>query len=216
MERSFCETVVNTDEEYVMDKDHLYQPFDFFTQRKAKRFFKEDLLNLTKVATNVDYVKREEKREIDSINPNIRSELLQSEIVYNDYLSHKANDSGGFVPDRAISHGGMKGQTIDSSEIKAESRYANVYTDSPTWKSLRTKYRFPEQIQLQIEESLVKEIPETSEELRKATSIPIKHKIDKLKIKKKYREFIQNKIESSSDSEYERANLRYFIKKKEN
>lgn len=63
---------------------------------------------------------------------------------------------------------------------------------------------------------MIKEIPETSQELRTADQIPINKEVNKFKIRKEYRQFLRNQTDSSSDSDYERANLRQFLKNKEN
>ena len=49
----------------LLDLNHVQQPYDFFTSRKTKRFFREDFTNLTRAATNKEYLQREYKREID-------------------------------------------------------------------------------------------------------------------------------------------------------
>ena len=87
LEKSICESVDDLEEEYVLGKDHGFQPFDFLTSRKTKRFFREDVMNITRAITNKDYNQREQRKEIDRINPNINRELLHSEIVYDEYLS---------------------------------------------------------------------------------------------------------------------------------
>ena len=86
LEKSICDSVDDLEEEYVLAKDHGFQPFDFLTSRKTKRFFREDVMNITRAITNKDYYSREQRKEIDRINPNIRKELIHSQIVYDDYL----------------------------------------------------------------------------------------------------------------------------------
>ena len=54
--KSYCSSVADVYEEDVRGKGHVIQPFDFFVSRKTKRFFREDFLNLTKAATNKDYI----------------------------------------------------------------------------------------------------------------------------------------------------------------
>lgn len=41
----------------LIGKDHLFQPFDFFTSRKTKQFFREDFVNLTKAVTSKEYIR---------------------------------------------------------------------------------------------------------------------------------------------------------------
>lgn len=46
---------------YAFDDDEIYdydrqQPYDWTTQRRARKFFKEDLTNLTRAALNKEYV----------------------------------------------------------------------------------------------------------------------------------------------------------------
>ena len=53
-------------------KDHRYQPFDFFTSRKTKKFFKEDYVNLSKAATNKEFIMREYRNEISKDMPWIK------------------------------------------------------------------------------------------------------------------------------------------------
>jgi len=87
-----------------MGKDHLFQPFDFFTSRKTKRFFKEDFVNLTQAITNKDYITREYSREVNETLPDCQHQLFASEVAYKEYLTKKKNttsptavstDSGG-------------------------------------------------------------------------------------------------------------------------
>ena len=67
-----------------------------------------------------------------------------------------------------------------------------------------------------MEDSLIKEIPETTHNMRQANQIPIKYEINRNKIKKAYRQFLGKPDFESSDSEYESANLRQLLKKKRN
>lgn len=67
-----------------------------------------------------------------------------------------------------------------------------------------------------IEASLTKEIPENSREHRKANNIPIKHEIDKNKIRKEYAKYMGKATTESSDSEYEQKNLKNYLTKKKN
>lgn len=53
---------------------------------------------MTRALTNTDYVKREERRQIDQIHPHIHTELLQSEAVYNDYLKQIAEEAEALNP----------------------------------------------------------------------------------------------------------------------
>ena len=63
--KSYCSSVADMEEVALLDLNHVQQPYDFFTSRKTKRFFREDFTNLTRAATNKEYLQREYKREID-------------------------------------------------------------------------------------------------------------------------------------------------------
>ena len=207
LEKSICDSVGDLEEDQAFGKDHLFQPFDFFTSRKTKRFFHEDIMNLTRASTNKDYVKRLHRQEIEKIHPHIHTELLQSESVYNEYLARK---------DQTITQPGGQPRNEDEIKKQAGGRYANVHADSPTWRNLRKRFRMPEVIQVQMEKSLIKEIPEVSKDMRKAAQIPLNIEIDRNKIKKEYRQFLRKQSTNSSDSEYEQANLQELLKKKKN
>lgn len=157
LETSICDSVGDLEEDHMVGKDHLFQPFDFFTSRKTKRFFREDIMNLTRAITNKDYIKRLQKKEIEKIHPHIHTELLKSEIVYNEYLGKKDQTSVLLPVEKS-----KKGKETESKKQLGGGRYANVHADSPTWRNIRKKHRMPEQIQVEMEASLVKEIPEVS------------------------------------------------------
>lgn len=43
LEKSIRDSDLDLEEEIIYGQDHLFQPFDFFTQRKTKRFFREEI-----------------------------------------------------------------------------------------------------------------------------------------------------------------------------
>ena len=65
-----------------------------------------------------------------------------------------------------------------------------------------------------METALTKEIPETTQNMRQASQIPLKYEVNRVKIRKAYRQFLGKPNVESSDSEYESANLRQLLKKK--
>ena len=56
LEKSYNSSLHDFQEKELKGKDHKFQPFDFFTSRVTKNFFKEDYVNLTKAATNKGYI----------------------------------------------------------------------------------------------------------------------------------------------------------------
>ena len=103
----------------------------------------------------------------------------------------------------------------DSSSAESADRYAHVAKDSPTWQSLKKSFRRPEKIKVEMEGSLTKEIPETTQEMRDANIIHIKHQMDMAQVRKTYRQFLGLPLSDSSDSDYDTANLKLLIKKKD-
>lgn len=71
----------------LIGKDHLFQPYDFFTQRRTKRFFHEDFVNLTKAAVDKQYINRQYLKEVDTNLPDVHQKLKASEAAYNEYLA---------------------------------------------------------------------------------------------------------------------------------
>ena len=69
LNRSYCSSVQDLMDKDMVDTDHQFQPFDFVTSRKTKRFFKEDFVNLTHAALKKDYVQRAFNREISTTVP---------------------------------------------------------------------------------------------------------------------------------------------------
>ena len=61
-------------ESNMLDKERAV-PFDFISTRKAKRFFQEDYVNLTRAATNKEYMEDMDSRVIEKELPNIDHEL---------------------------------------------------------------------------------------------------------------------------------------------
>ena len=55
---------------------------------------------------------------------------------------------------------------------------------------------------------MTKEIPETTQEMRDANIIHIKHQMDMGQIRKTYRQFLGLPLSDSSDSDYDSVNLR--------
>ena len=92
LEKSICESAEDFEENFIYGKNNEYQPFDFFTSRKTKHFFKEDVMNIARAITNKDYIERENKKATDLLNPNINKEFLHSEIIYNEYLKKREDE----------------------------------------------------------------------------------------------------------------------------
>ena len=105
------------------------------TSRLTKRFFKEDYLNLTKAATNKDYIKRQQRNEINDLLPGLEDELVAAETAYDDYLEKL----GPTDPNEELS--------IENPHA-LEGRYSNVEPNSPTWKKLKKQHKLPENIKV--------------------------------------------------------------------
>lgn len=69
--KSYCSSLADLHDQDLIGKDHLFQPYDFFTQRRTKRFFHEDFVNLTKAAVDKEYINRQYLKEVDTNLPNV-------------------------------------------------------------------------------------------------------------------------------------------------
>ena len=148
--------------------------------------------------TSKNYALKEYNKEISTMLPYHTAEYQASEQAYSEYLAKVP-----VKPNR------------DSSSAESADRYAHVAKDSPTWQSLKKSFRLPEKIKVEMEGSLTKEIPETTQEMRDANIIHIKHQMDMAQIRKTYRQFLGLPLSDSSDSDYDTANLKLLIKKKD-
>ena len=140
---------------------------------------------------------RNQKKQIEKDCPNLLEALQASEEAYKEYLDKVA----ALVTERS------------QDSQKRKNPYENVRPQSPGWQTLRNKHKPPEHLKVMMEQSVVKEIPETTPILRLYSQIPIKHEIDREKIRKEFKSVFAHKTTESSDSEYESKNLQLWLKK---
>ena len=74
--RSYCSSIFSEKEGNLHEKEREV-PYDFITARKAKRFFKEDYVNLTKASINKEYIDGVNADTVKQDLPDIEDELRQ-------------------------------------------------------------------------------------------------------------------------------------------
>ena len=193
-ERSYNSSVHDLFEQDLKGNTIVFQPYDFYTSRRNKKFFKEDYVNLTRASIKKDYVQREFTKEIESNMPQMKKQLASSILAYDDYFQKHIKTAS------------------DGSETK--NQFDQVDQKSPQWLNLTRRHKKPELVRAAIESNLTKEIPETTINQRQATQIPLNYEVNKVKIRRDYRQYLGQKTTESSDSDYENENIRKLIKKK--
>ena len=95
--RSYNSSVADLLEEDIKGKEHIFQPYDFYTSRLSKRFFKEDFINLTRASIKKEYVQRAFSKEITNTMPLLSKQLSNSTKAYDDYFAKNAQKSSGLI-----------------------------------------------------------------------------------------------------------------------
>ena len=95
-DRSYCSSVHDENEDNLHDKDRVV-PYDFVSIRKAKRFFKEDYVNLTRAAISKEYIEAINNQAIQRDLPGIDAELKTA-------IQRQKKDLG-FLMSRAFARG---------------------------------------------------------------------------------------------------------------